>query len=81
MRGNGSKGLITGLPDVYPRKWGLGPRAQEKKKMIVAGTLDKHGKQLPGKTPDDWIRTYVDYSGSVSRLPHTVYFQFPFIRF
>lgn len=48
--------------DVYPRKWGLGPRAQEKKKMISAGTLDKHGKQVPGKTPDAWAKTYVDYS-------------------
>jgi len=39
--------------DTYPRKWGLGPTASEKKKLIAAGKLDKHGKKND-KTPPDW---------------------------
>ncbi|KAH9264829.1 tRNA pseudouridine(55) synthase [Batrachochytrium salamandrivorans] len=30
--------------DTYPRKWGLGPVAQEKKKLIKDGKLDKYGR-------------------------------------
>lgn len=30
--------------DTYPRRWGLGPVAQEKKRMIKSGTLDKYGR-------------------------------------
>ena len=30
--------------DTYPRKWGLGPKATQKKALIAAGKLDKHGK-------------------------------------
>ena len=30
--------------DTYTRKWGLGPVASIKKKMIKDGKLDKHGK-------------------------------------
>merc|ERR1712188_242536 len=30
--------------DTYPRKWGLGPKATEKKKLIAEGKLTKHGK-------------------------------------
>lgn len=48
--------------DVYPRKWGLGPKAQEKKKLIATGALDKHGKPVDGKTPAAWTTSYVDYS-------------------
>lgn len=29
--------------DLYPRRWGLGPTALEKKKMKTAGTLDVSG--------------------------------------
>merc|ERR1712127_1099934 len=29
--------------DTYPRRWGLGPMAQKKKKLIKEGKLDKHG--------------------------------------
>lgn len=50
--------------DTYPRRWGLGPKAIEKKKMVKDGKLDKHGKALPGVTPDAWTKGYVDYSGS-----------------
>jgi len=39
--------------DTYPRKWGLGPTASEKKKLIAAGKLDKHGKKNE-KTPAEW---------------------------
>eukprot|EP00299_Pterocystis_sp_00344_P004680 c15951_g1_i1.p1 GENE.c15951_g1_i1~~c15951_g1_i1.p1 ORF type:complete len:476 (-),score=112.63 c15951_g1_i1:68-1495(-) len=39
--------------DTYPRKWGLGPKALEKKKMIAAGTLDKYGKPNDN-TPRGW---------------------------
>ena len=40
--------------DVYPRKWGLGPKASLKKAMIKAGLLDEHGKPNE-KTPDSFI--------------------------
>ena len=39
--------------DTYPRKWGLGPKALEKKKMIASGLLDKYGKPTEN-TPKDW---------------------------
>lgn len=48
--------------DLYPRRWGLGPKAQEKKKMIKSGALDKYGKPVPGKTPKEWEAGYVDYN-------------------
>merc|ERR1712205_13317 len=41
--------------DTYPRRWGLGPRAQEKKKLITEGKLDKHGKPNE-KTPAVWLK-------------------------
>ncbi|KAH7277600.1 hypothetical protein KP509_39G058700 [Ceratopteris richardii] len=41
--------------DTYPRKWGLGPRASLKKKLIAEGLLDKHGKPNE-KTPKEWFR-------------------------
>lgn len=44
--------------DTYPRKWGLGPRASMKKKLIAEGKLDKHGK-LNEKTPQEWARNVV----------------------
>ncbi|XP_059208711.1 H/ACA ribonucleoprotein complex subunit DKC1 [Centropristis striata] len=49
--------------DTYPRKWGLGPKASQKKMMIQKGLLDKHGKPN-GSTPNDWKDQYVDYSVS-----------------
>lgn len=52
--------------DTYPRKWGLGPKASQKKMMIQKGLLDKHGKPN-GSTPADWKNQYVDYS--VSKVP------------
>ncbi|ERN06404.1 hypothetical protein AMTRI_Chr06g191200 [Amborella trichopoda] len=41
--------------DTYPRKWGLGPKASMKKKMVAEGFLDKHGKPNE-KTPAEWLR-------------------------
>lgn len=38
--------------DTYPRRWGLGPRAIQKKQMIDRGLLDKYGKKNE-KTPTD----------------------------
>jgi H/ACA ribonucleoprotein complex subunit 4 len=46
--------------DTYPRKWGLGPMALQKKKMILAGTLDKYGKPNE-KTPVSWKKGYEDF--------------------
>lgn len=48
--------------DTYPRRWGLGPRALEKKKMVKDGKLDKHGRSIQGVTPATWSKEYVDYS-------------------
>ncbi|KAK2575019.1 hypothetical protein KPH14_008766 [Odynerus spinipes] len=47
--------------DAYPRKWGLGPKASLKKRMIIEGKLDKHGKPNEN-TPADWLQNYTDYS-------------------
>lgn len=47
--------------DTYPRKWGLGPIASKKKKMIQEGLLDKFGKANES-TPKDWTSGYVDLS-------------------
>ncbi|KAL9675529.1 hypothetical protein QQ045_003731 [Rhodiola kirilowii] len=41
--------------DTYPRKWGLGPRASMKKKLIADGKLDKRGKPNES-TPQEWLR-------------------------
>jgi len=47
--------------DTYPRKWGLGPVAANKKTMIKEGKLDKHGKPNEN-TPANWKQGYVDYN-------------------
>lgn len=43
--------------DTYSRKWGLGPYALTKKKLIEEGKLDKHGKPN-AKTPANWQSVY-----------------------
>ncbi|KAG8928568.1 centromere/microtubule-binding protein cbf5 [Tulasnella sp. 417] len=48
--------------DTYPRRWGLGPQALAKKKMVKEGKLDKHGKNITGVTPKEWTDSYVDFS-------------------
>jgi len=40
--------------DTYNMRWGYGPRASEKKKLVLEGKLDKHGKPNE-KTPKSWI--------------------------
>lgn len=55
--------------DTYPRRWGLGPKAQEKKAMIKTGKLDKHGKAINGVTPDKWSKGYVDYNEASASTP------------
>lgn len=49
--------------DSYPRKWGLGPKALQKKRMILEGTLDKYGKPNEN-TPTGWLQNYTDYSAT-----------------
>ena len=51
--------------DTYPRRWGLGPVALKKKKMVKEGQLGKHGEKLPGVTPQEWSKDYVDYNREV----------------
>lgn len=49
--------------DLYPRRWGLGPVAQEKKKLKADGKLDKFGRPNDA-TPSKWTSEYKDYSVS-----------------
>jgi H/ACA ribonucleoprotein complex subunit 4 len=48
--------------DLYPKRWGLGPQALQKKKMVKEGKLDKHGR-VTDDTPQEWKKSYVDYNG------------------
>ncbi|OJJ55312.1 hypothetical protein ASPSYDRAFT_1160710 [Aspergillus sydowii CBS 593.65] len=47
--------------DLYPRRWGLGPVALEKKKLKSSGKLDKYGR-MNEATPAKWKSEYKDYS-------------------
>ncbi|GJE85995.1 rRNA pseudouridine synthase, putative [Phanerochaete sordida] len=47
--------------DTYPRRWGLGPKAMEKKKMVKEGKLGKYGEKIDA-TPAEWSKDYVDYT-------------------
>ncbi|KAL9084360.1 MAG: hypothetical protein Q9159_005268 [Coniocarpon cinnabarinum] len=47
--------------DVYPRKWGQGPVASEKKTLKGQGKLDKYGRPNEN-TPATWNEKYVDYN-------------------
>lgn len=49
--------------DTYPRKWGMGPHATEKKKLIKEGKLDKFGRPNEA-TPEGWKKNYVDYNAA-----------------
>ncbi|KAK4154576.1 centromere/microtubule binding protein CBF5 [Chaetomidium leptoderma] len=46
--------------DLYPRRWGLGPVALEKKKLKADGKLDKFGRTNEA-TPAKWTQGYKDY--------------------
>ena len=41
--------------DLYPKRWGLGPQALQKKKLVKDGKLDKHGRATEA-TPSDWSK-------------------------
>ncbi|KAI2643342.1 pseudouridine synthase [Xylaria nigripes] len=47
--------------DLYPRRWGLGPTATEKKKLKASGKLDKYGRANE-QTPAKWTAEYKDYT-------------------
>lgn len=47
--------------DTYPRRWGLGPTALVKKKMIASGDLTQYG-QTNEKTDASWKDSYKDFS-------------------
>lgn len=49
--------------DLYPRRWGLGPTAMEKKKLKADGKLDKYGR-ITESTPAKWKSDYKDYSAA-----------------
>lgn len=49
--------------DLYPRRWGLGPVAMEKKKLKADGRLDKYGRPNES-TPAKWTAGYMDYSAT-----------------
>merc|ERR1712107_334666 len=53
--------------DTYNMRWGFGPRAQDKKKLILAGKLTEKGKPND-KTPQGWI----EGKGRWSYLPELV---------
>ena len=53
--------------DTYPRKWGLGPRAAMKKRLITEGKLNKHGKPNEN-TPSEWLRNVVLPTGGDSMV-------------
>jgi len=46
--------------DTYDMRWGYGPRAAEKKKLILAGQLDKRGKPNEN-TPMHWLDKQTGY--------------------
>jgi len=51
--------------DLYPRRWGMGPIATEKKKMKESGKLDKYGRPNE-QTPSTWKSNYEDYTLKVN---------------
>lgn len=46
--------------NTYPKRWGLGPTAQKKKKMVLAGELTKHGA-VNDKTSKEWKDNYQNF--------------------
>jgi len=47
--------------DLYPRRWGMGPIATEKKKLKESGKLDKYGRTNEA-TPAQWKKEYQDFN-------------------
>jgi hypothetical protein len=62
--------------DTYPRRWGLGPKAMEKKKLVKEGKLGKHGEKIEGVTPAEWSKDYVDYTREVRFVAHRLFLHF-----
>ncbi|KAJ1625763.1 pseudouridine synthase [Pavlovales sp. CCMP2436] len=56
--------------DTYPRKWGLGPKAQEKKALIAAGKLDKYGRPNES-TPAGWDQGAAPATPAAAAAPAT----------
>ncbi|KAI5865642.1 putative rRNA pseudouridine synthase [Durotheca rogersii] len=54
--------------DLYPRRWGLGPTATEKKKLKASGKLDKYGRANE-QTPAKWTSEYKDYGPPADSAP------------
>lgn len=48
--------------DLYPKRWGLGNVALEKKKLKADGKLDKYGRPNEA-TPAKWNHEYTDFNG------------------
>jgi H/ACA ribonucleoprotein complex subunit 4 len=46
--------------DTYPKRWGLGPTAQNKKKLVLSGELTKHGAPNE-KTSKEWKESYKSF--------------------
>jgi len=62
--------------DCYPKRWGLGPMALRKKKMIGEGLLDKYGK-TNSKTPKEYWNWNIGEeknksNGNVSLSQHNI---------
>merc|ERR1711998_82132 len=53
--------------DTYPRKWGLGPMAHQKKKLIAEGKLGKYGK-VTSDTPADYAKMHSDQDPSKAEM-------------
>lgn len=51
--------------DLYPRRWGMGPVALEKKKLKSDGKLDKYGRANE-QTPSNWNDKYTDYNAPLN---------------
>ncbi|KAJ3192624.1 centromere/microtubule-binding protein cbf5 [Irineochytrium annulatum] len=51
--------------DTYPRRWGLGPKAQAKKKLVKEGKLDKFGRPND-QTPSAWKDNFVDFASGMN---------------
>lgn len=62
--------LCTVERDLYPRRWGLGPQASEKKKLKASGKLDKYGRPNEA-TPAAWKSDYKDYNAPLEDQPAT----------
>merc|ERR1711934_1329653 len=45
--------------ETYPKKWGMGPHAMKKKKLVTEGKLDKYGNPNEN-TPKDYLKIFGD---------------------